>query len=193
MHTNYYRKYCEQVLVVLDKMRVSDLQGQKLDGESGLEQWCSYTKNLADKDNTIYFIGNGASAMMASHMAADGSKNAKFKALAFNDAAFLTAVSNDECYEQSFATPLARFARAEDMLISISSSGNSPNILKAIDVARKIGLLIITLSGMSEDNQSRKLGDLNFYVPATTYGITECSHQVILHCWLDRYMQLYRT
>ena len=73
----------------------------------------------------MFFVGNGASAMMASHMAADASKNGGFRAMAFNDQALMTAVSNDICYEQSFAMPLKRFANPGDMLVTISSSGNS--------------------------------------------------------------------
>ena len=109
--------------------------------------------------------------MMASHMAADASKNGGFRALAFNDQALMTAVSNDICYEQSFAMPLKRFANCGDVLVTISSSGNSPNVIAAIEAARELKLQVVTLSGMKQNNQSRKIGDLNFYVPAETYGL----------------------
>ena len=80
----------------------------------------------------------------------------------------------------------------KDMLITISSSGNSPNIIKAIHTARELGVFIVTLSGKKEDNQSRRLGDVNFYVPLDTYGLVESAHAVLLHCWLDMYLDKYK-
>jgi D-sedoheptulose 7-phosphate isomerase len=55
-------------------------------------------------------------------------------------------------------------------------------------MAREKGMGVVTFSGLKPDNQSRKMGDLNFYIPAKTYGIVECAHQVLLHVWLDKYM-----
>jgi D-sedoheptulose 7-phosphate isomerase len=71
----------------------------------------------------------------------------------------------------------------------VSSSGNSANIVQAIESARKMGLTIVTMSGMASNNSSRALGDLNFWIPADTYGTVESSHQVLLHCWLDACQQ----
>ena len=84
--------------------------------------------------------------------------------------------------------PLKRFANSGDILVTISSSGNSPNIIKAIEVARELGIKVVTISGMSPDNRSRTMGDLNFYIPGETYGIVETSHLVLLHCWLDKFI-----
>ncbi len=170
-------------------MEVTNRKGQKLDQEEAITQWCTITKEVKDSNSTMYFVGNGASAMMASHMAADASKNGGFRSLAFNDAALMTAVSNDLAYEECFAMPLKRFATPGDILLTISSSGNSPNIFRAIETAQKLGLKVITLSGMKPNNRSRKMGDLNFYMPASTYGIVEASHQVLLHCWLDKFLE----
>jgi D-sedoheptulose 7-phosphate isomerase len=82
------------------------------------------------------------------------------------------------------------FGEPGDLLATVSSSGNSPNVVNAIAAARKQGLKVITFSGMKPDNKSRRAGDLNFYVPASTYGIVECSHQVLLHAWLDCFMNV---
>jgi D-sedoheptulose 7-phosphate isomerase len=130
---------------------------------------------------------------MASHMAADFSKNCGCRAMAFNDVALMTAVSNDIHYEDCFAIPLARFANLGDILITVSSSGNSPNILNSIQRARSIDMKVITVSGMNPDNSSRGMGDLNFWIPADTYGLVEASHQALLHCWLDTFLELYET
>ena len=121
-------------------------------------------------------------------MALDWSKNAGVRTISFSDSALLTAVGNDVGYEEVFSTPLRWQAQAGDQLVTISSSGNSPNILRAIETARELGLYIVTLSGLRPDNKSRKMGDLNFYVPAKTYGMVESIHQVLLHLCIDRFM-----
>ena len=79
--------------------------------------------------------------------------------MAFNDVALLTATANDVAFEEVFALPLRRVARAGDLLTVISSSGNSPNILRAIDAAREMSLTVVTLTGMSADNRARAQGD----------------------------------
>jgi D-sedoheptulose 7-phosphate isomerase len=162
--------------------------GGELPMQAALDAWRSITEAARRQDRAHYFVGNGASATMASHMALDCSKNAGIRGLAFNDAAYLTAIGNDLGGDQTFAAPLRWHARAGDVLVAISSSGRSPNIVAAISAAREKGCSIITLTGMGADNPSRKLGDLNFYVPGRTYGCVESLHQVILHCWLDQCM-----
>ena len=187
----HYQCYLERLEKTLHSLIVTDPYGAKLSQEEGLLQWCRICHQAKQSDKTMYFIGNGASAAMASHMAADFSKNCNCRAMAFNDVALMTAVSNDTHYEDCFAVPLARFSNSGDVLITVSSSGDSPNVIKAIACARELGLTIITVSGMRSDNHSRVLGDLNFWVPADTYGVVEACHQVLLHCWLDTFLEIY--
>jgi D-sedoheptulose 7-phosphate isomerase len=122
-----FKSYVEDVRSSLESMRVTDGSGFKIDVEDGLNRWCEITHKVRHENKTVYFIGNGASAMMASHMAADASKNGDFRSLAFNDPALLTAVSNDISYAECFVIPMKRFCNSEDVLVTISSSGNSPN------------------------------------------------------------------
>jgi D-sedoheptulose 7-phosphate isomerase len=165
--------------------------GEALTTAEGFTRWVAMTRDGRSRSQHIYLIGNGASAMMASHFAADACKNGGLSAMAFNDASLLTATANDVAFEQVFALPLSRLARPGDLLIAISSSGNSPNILRALDTARSIPAEIVTLTGKGADNRARACGDLNFYVPSTRYGWVECAHQLILHYWLDQYLNLY--
>ena len=130
-------------------------------------------------------IGNGASASMASHFAADLAKNARLHTEVFSDLSLVTAIANDMGYENVFSEPLSRRAAAGDLLVAISSSGRSPNVLRAVQVARKLKLAVVTLSGMDEQNPLRAAGDLNFFVPAKTYGLAETCHFSILHHWMD--------
>ena len=175
----------------LRDLAVTAAGGAPLAAADGFRRWVALASEGHARDQRIYFIGNGASAMMASHFAADACKNAKLNALAFNDASLLTAIANDVEFDEIFALPLSRLARAGDLVVAISSSGNSPNIVRALDASRSMRAQTVTLTGKGADNKARARGDLNFYVPADRYGWVECAHQLILHYWLDQYLNLH--
>lgn len=183
--------YCETIAKGLRALVVTDREGRDLPAAEGVSRWVAMTRATQQRDAHLYIIGNGGSAGMASHMAADAAKNGRLRALAFTDPSLLTATANDLAYDQVFSLPLERLARAGDLLIAISSSGNSPNIVRALEVARGLGLGTVTLSGMRADNRARALGDLNFYVPLPRYGWAESAHQVILHYWFDQYQDVH--
>jgi len=185
--------YLDAAAVCLRELAVTTRDGAAIDPADGYRRWIAIARDGRAQGHHIYFIGNGASAMMASHFAADACKNAGLSAMAFNDASLLTAIGNDESFEQIFALPLQRLARSGDLVIAISSSGNSPNVIRGLDLARAMGLHIVTLTGKRADNLARARGDLNFYVPADRYGWVECAHQLILHYWLDQYLNLYES
>ncbi len=138
----------------------------------------------------IIFIGNGASASISSHMATDYWKNGHMRAIAFNDASLLTCISNDCGFENVFEKPVEMFADEGDILIAISSSGKSGNILNAVRAAQKMGLYVVTLSGFKADNPLRSMGDFNFFVPDEDYGPVEIIHLSILHGTLDSIIEL---
>lgn len=133
----------------------------------------------------FFFVGNGASASIASHMAADFLKTGGMKAQCFNDGALLTCLANDLGYEHCFDVPLGIHAQTGDLLFAISSSGVSRNIINAAQSANALGLVVITLSGFAPDNPLRKLGAVNFYVPSDRYGVVEVVHHAICHAILD--------
>jgi D-sedoheptulose 7-phosphate isomerase len=175
----------------LCRLAVTVRGGDALTTHEGFARWLAVTLDAHEHGRHVFFVGNGASAMMASHLAADACKNGALNAMAFNDAALLTATANDMSFDEVFAMPLSRVACPGDMLIAISSSGNSPNILRAVETARDRSTYVVTLTGKSLDNRARASGDLNFYVPLPRYGLVECAHQLILHYWLDQYLNLY--
>ena len=185
---NYYKKYCESHDSALIKLEITTLGGEGVTHNRGFNTLCDLSAKLADNGCQKYFVGNGASAAFANHMALDWTKNGGVPSHAFANSALNTAMGNDLGFDAAFSAPLGYYAKKGDLLITISSSGNSENILKAIAVAREKGMTVVTFSGLKPDNKSRKKGDLNFYVPAKTYGIVECVHQVLLHAWLDKYM-----
>lgn len=170
---------------MLSKTTCTDIADGHLSIDDGFVRWCEAAGALRALRRTVHLIGNGASASMASHFAADLNKNAAIRTNVFSDLSLLTALANDMGYVHVFAEPLRQHAETGDMLVAISSSGRSPNILAAVDVARKKDLFVVTLSGMSIDNPLRVAGDLNFHVSASTYGYVETSHAAILHHWMD--------
>lgn len=169
----------------LENMLVTNAQGQAYAADMAFQQWYDFTKRVRTTDGTVYLIGNGASASMASHFATDLSKNARIRAQVFTDLSQVTAIGNDVSFEQIYAIPLQRNARPGDMLVAISSSGKSPNILAAVKAAHMCNVHVVTLSGFAENNPLRTYGALNFYVPAHSYGLAETSHAAILHHWMD--------
>jgi D-sedoheptulose 7-phosphate isomerase len=175
----------------LCRLTVTLRAGDRLTPSDGFARWLALTLGCREHGRRIFLVGNGASAAMASHLAADACKNGALDATAFNDVALLTATANDVSFEEVFALPLSRLAVAGDMLIAISSSGNSPNIVRAVEAAQARSASVVTLTGKSDDNRVRACGDLNFWVPADRYGWVECAHQLILHYWLDQYLNLY--
>lgn len=166
-------------------MIVTDKAGGAMDLQSAVDKTVRFVTTCGKRRGKLMFIGNGASASISSHMAIDFWKHGGIKATAFNDPSLLTCLSNDYGYERVFAEPVQMFSDKGDILIAISSSGASANILRAVDTARSKGVKIITLTGFSKDNPLRKAGDMNFYVPADRYSHVEIMHHSICHYVLD--------
>lgn len=185
---SYFAHFRAALERALEATTVTDLSGRILTTTDGLDQITAVAQQLRTNAGAMYFCGNGASSAMAGHMALDWLKAGEMKAISFNDSAVLTAVANDTGYENVFSLPISRLGRAGDLLVTISSSGNSPNVLTVIPVAREKGMKVISFSGLKPDNRSRVMGDFNFYVPCKTYGIAECCHQILLHAWLDQFL-----
>lgn len=184
----YYTLYKDAHHRSLSDTLITDASGNYLEQQTALEQLCAFSKDISRKSKKQYMVGNGASMAFSDHMAVDWSKNGKVPTHAFSSPSLLTALGNDIGIEQLFALAITTYADKDDMLIAISSSGNSKNILEGVESARDKQMRVVTFSGLTPDNRLRNLGDLNFYVPAKTYGIVECAHQLLLHMWLDQYM-----
>ena len=180
--------YIETIADGLRHLVVTDPVGAELSPLDGVSRWVAMTRAMHERGRYLYIIGNGGSASMASHMVADACKNGHLRAMALNDPALLTATSNDIAFDHVFSLPIERLSKPGDLVIAISSSGNSPNIIRALETARRLELGIVTLTGMNADNRARAAGDLNFYVPLRRYGWTESAHQVIMHYWFDQYL-----
>lgn len=163
----------------------SDRVGTTIPLETAVRRMGLAMKAATEQGNRIFFVGNGGSAGIASHLAIDFSKNGGMRAVSLNDAAALTCIGNDFGYEYVFSKQLEWQATQGDILVAISSSGRSKNILNAAKVALDRGCDVFTLSGFERDNALRKMGSINIYVANPSYGFVEVSHFAILHGVLD--------
>lgn len=178
-------QYFATLADLLRGAQVTDRSSKPLPLDAGC-QWVRDAAHQAhDAGNKIIFIGNGGSAGIASHLAIDFSKNGGLRALAFNDPSALTCLGNDLGYENVFAKQLDFHARPGDLLIAISSSGRSPNILGAVKMARTRECKVATFSGFTEENELRRTGDINFFVRSREYGFVEVAHLALCHAVLD--------
>ena len=175
--------YYKNILSLIGAVRDTDKEGKVLEFYHGIK--VAGNLILSHSDHKMMFIGNGASASISSHMATDFWKNGRIEALAFNDSSLLTCISNDYGYEHVFEKPIEMFAKREDIVFAISSSGESKNIVRGVNAARLKECSVITLSGFKDDNILSTLGDINFYIPSRKYGLVEVIHHSICHCILD--------
>ena len=183
-------------------------------GSGGDREWLEgyfdlYRKSLFDQDTSGQIIqlrdemrevteaggkvligGNGGSGAIASHCAVDLTKNAGLRSVCFSDPSMITCFANDFGYERWVAKGLEFYADKGDLVILISSSGRSPNIVNGARYAKDEGLKLVTFSGFAADNPLRGSGDLNFWVDSRAYNIVEMTHHVWLVSIVDYLAQI---
>lgn len=153
----------------------------------GGEQWPALMESFKarvlqarDAGGKLMLAGNGASASIASHLATDFAKQGGVRAMAFNDANLITALGNDCGYENWIAKAVDIYADPRDILVLISSSGRSPNVVKAAHRAKELGLYVAAFTGFDKANPLGAAADINFWVASRAYNIVECTHMILL-------------
>jgi D-sedoheptulose 7-phosphate isomerase len=173
---NYVANYLEKVKEAIDLVDASKIET--------LISWLSETRAA---NQTIFTMGNGGSSSTASHWVNDLVKGAsyekseRFKVMCLNDSvATLTAYSNDVSYDQALVEPLKNFVEKGDLVIAISGSGNSNNVIRAIEYAKSIGARTVGLTGR-DGGKLGSLVDLEIRVPEPNMGRIEDVHMMITH------------
>ena len=142
--------------------------------------------SVKKNNKKILIFGNGGSAAIASHVSVDLTKNAKIRCTNYNEADLITCFANDYGYERWVEKTIDFYADQNDVLILISSSGKSKNMINACKAARnKKVSKIITFTGHDKDNSLSKLGDINFWIDSKAYNFVENTHQVWLLTIVD--------
>ena len=178
---NYFHKQAD----LLCATEVTSASRARMDFGDAVDWVMNRARAVHAAGNKLIFVGNGGSAAIASHMATDYSKNGGIRSLALNDSSMLTCLGNDLGYDRVFAKQIELHGRNGDLVIAVSSSGRSPNILNAVEAAEAAGCSVITLSGFGPDNPLRGKGEVNFYIASDRYGFVEIGHLTICHAILD--------
>ena len=137
-------------------------------------------KKTHKQKGKVYIVGNGGSSSIASHVSVDFAKVSRVNSSTFNNANLITCFANDYGYENWVARALEAYADLNDVVILISSSGASINIINGAKQCRAMNIPLITLSGFMSDNPLRKAGDKNLWVDSGSYNVVEMTH----HIWL---------
>ena len=169
MQDEFFKKYFKLIKSNLDHTKIDDLK-----------KVAQLTIQTSDRGNKVIIAGNGGSAAMASHVSVDFTKAAGIRAVNFNEADLLTCFANDYGYERVFEKAVEFYGDNGDLLILISSSGSSINVVNAAKRAKELNMSVITFSGFNKDNALQKLGDVSFWVDSKAYNIVEMTH----HIWL---------
>jgi D-sedoheptulose 7-phosphate isomerase len=182
------RSYLDRLLKTLDGMPVDDI------AKLSETLYRAYTDG-----KQVFILGNGGSASTASHMAADLGKNtigpnmSRFRIMSLNDnIPLLTALSNDLGYDNMFAEQLQNLIQPGDVLIVISGSGNSPNVLKAMEYAQSRSAQVAALLGFG-GGKAAELSDLNVVIDSDDYGVVEDAHLIVNHILVEHFRQRLAT
>ncbi len=180
--------YCQTFAqLLIDQLIITDRQGNPLsNGSAGVLTRLEAVRAMKGK---VILIGNGGSAALVAHMHNDLMKCDGIRAMLCTDVSLLTAYTNDDGYDTAYAQQIRTWGDAGDVLIAVSSSGRSENILNGVAAARARSMQVITLSGFDAENPLRRLGDINFYLASHQYGYVEMGHGVICHYLTDSLKQ----
>lgn len=179
------KEYLRSLSEALSEVKISDRQEEVLSLETAVALAAEMVTSLSTNACKIMLIGNGGSAALVSHMQNDLCASVGVRAMVFNEASLLTALTNDHGYAGAFRRLVELWTDAGDLLIAVSSSGKSENILQAVQAAAERGAQVITFSGFQPTNPLRSLGDLNFYIDSNSYGFVECAHMSLMHALTD--------
>ena len=150
-----------------------------------------FVQEVSLNKGRLFFFGNGASAAFSNHMALDWSKNGGILSFCLSDSAMLTALANDYDYDACFLEFLKiNKPSSNDLVITTSSSGNSKNIVNVLEFCKINNIKSFGLSGLNKGNKTEQISDFSLFVPAKTYGMVECIHQIFHHLMLDKFMKI---
>ena len=186
---DYSKSYIDYLSSVLNNISLTDI-----------EKFVEVLLEARERESSIFFIGNGGSAATASHFANDiaiGTKTYEkpFRAISLCDnQAVITAIANDDGYEKIFSQQLQVLLKKQDVVVAISASGNSPNLLDAIDTAKKMNTITVGISAF-DGGKMKEMVDVSLHVPTEKgeYGPAEDAHMVLDHLVSNYLMRFVRN
>ena len=186
---DYSRSYMQYLTSILKRISLTDI-----------EKFAEVLLEARERESSIFFIGNGGSAATASHFANDiaiGTRTYQkpFRAISLCDnQAVITAIANDDGYEEIFSQQLKVLLKKQDLVVAISASGNSPNLLKAIDTSKKLSAITVGISAF-DGGKMKEMVDVSLHVPTEKgeYGPAEDAHMVLDHLISSYLMRLVKS
>ena len=154
-----------------------------------IEKSVSLIDKCKKNNAKVYIVGNGGSSSIANHVSVDFTKVANISSFTFNNSNLITCFANDYGHDNWVSEAIKAYTNEKDMLILISSSGTSNNIVNAASYCNSKHIPLITLSGFKSDNPLSKLGDINIHVESESYNFIEMSHHIILVAIVDIFAQ----
>ena len=154
-----------------------------------IEQSVQLIQRSIHNKSKVYIVGNGGSASIASHVSVDFAKVARVPSSTFNNSNLITCFANDYGYENWVVEAIKAYTNINDLIILISSSGTSKNIVNAAQYCKDKNIDLITLSGFTKDNPLSTLGNVNFHIESTEYNYIEMSHHIILLALVDIFVK----
>ena len=173
-YLKYFKEYNKSIYDLLNNFDTSLI-------DKSVELILDCKKN----NGKVYIAGNGGSSSMASHVSVDFSKVANVPSGTFNNANLITCFANDYGHDNWVKEAIKAYTNQNDILILISSSGTSKNILNAANYCKENRIPLITLSGFKNDNPLFQLGNVNIHVPSNKYNFIEMAHHIILVSIVD--------
>ena len=186
---DYSKSYIDYLSSVLSNISLTDI-----------EKFVEVLIDARERESSIFFIGNGGSAATASHFANDiaiGTRTYEkpFRAISLCDnQAVITAIANDDGYEKIFSQQLQVLLKKQDVVVAISASGNSPNLIQAIDTSKEMGAITVGISAF-DGGKMKEMVDVSLHVPTEKgeYGPAEDAHMVLDHLISSYLMRLVRS
>lgn len=180
----YVRQYAQQVQEALEQVPAS-----------ALDEAYRVITSAVNENRRVFVAGNGGSAAVASHLCCDWTKGTHSPGLSplrthslASNVPMLTAIANDFGYDTVFSRQLELLANAGDVLLLISSSGNSPNIVSAMDAAKTMGITTVGLTGFSGGALAQR-ADVSLHIPYANYGLVEDCHQILMHTFAQLFVR----
>lgn len=186
LQQNTVTNYLQRLADLMTSTKATDKAGNTMTLDEGAEEAVRLVLDVKTGGGKVMLAGNGGSAAVVSHVQNDMCKAVGVRSLVFTEQPLLTALANDEDYGSVYEKPVELWAEQGDLLITVSSSGKSENILRALDASIAKDCRIVTFSGFGADNPSRQKGDVNFYVNSDFYGFVETAHAALTHYITDR-------
>ena len=174
---DYFRTLADLLITT----EVSDQTGRTMSLDEGAQEAVRLMANVRSTSGKGMVVGNGGSSAIASHIQNDLAESAGVRAMVFTESPALTARANDYGYGSIFERPIQLWAEPGDLLLTVSSSGKSENIVRGIQAALETGCDDVTVSGFDPGNPSRQMGRLNCYVCSEIYAYVETAHTALTH------------